>query len=66
LNEKNIPFVSRVDNPPNVPQARPMEIVWTELERKVYENNSAAKNIDHLIGRIKQKQKNLIKKCCKA
>ena len=36
LTEKNIPFVSRVDNPPNVPQARPIETV---LERKIYENN---------------------------
>ena len=32
LTEKNIPFVSRVDNPPNVPQARPIETVWTVLE----------------------------------
>ena len=39
LTEKNLPFVSRVDNPPNVPQARPIEIVWTVLERKIYENN---------------------------
>ena len=33
LTEKNLPFVSRVDNPPNVPQARPIETVWTVLER---------------------------------
>ena len=38
LTEKNIPFVSRVDNPPNVPQVRQIEIVWTVLERKIYEN----------------------------
>lgn len=27
LNEKNVPFVIRKDNPPNVPQARPIETV---------------------------------------
>ena len=56
LTEKNIPFVSRVDNLPNVPQARPIETV---LERKIYENNWEAKNIDHLIKRMKQKAKEL-------
>ena len=59
LTEKNIPFVSRVDNPPNVPQARPIETVWTVLERKIYENNWEAKNIRHLVKRIKQKAKEL-------
>ena len=59
LTEKNLPFVSRVDNPPNVPQARPLEIVWTVLERKVSENNWEAKNIDHWVKRIKQKAKEL-------
>ena len=59
LNEKNIPYVSLVDNPPNVPQARPIEVIWTILERKIYENNWEANNIDHLVGRIKQKIKEL-------
>ena len=57
LTEKNLPFVSRVDNPPNVPQARPIRTVRTVLERKIYENNWEAKNIDHLVKRIKQKAK---------
>ena len=57
--KKNISFVSRVDNPSNVPQARPIETVWTVLERKIYENNWEAKNIDHLVKRIKQKAKEL-------
>ena len=39
LTEKNFPFVSRVDNSPNVPQALPVETVWTVLERRIYENN---------------------------
>ena len=49
LTEKNKPFFSRVDDPPNVPQARPIETVWTVLDRKIYENNWEAKNIDHLV-----------------
>ena len=57
LTEKNVPFVSRVDNPPNVLQACPIETVWTVLERKIYENNWEAKNIYHLVKRIKQKSK---------
>ena len=32
LNEKNVPFVIRKDNLPNVPQAHPIETVWTLLE----------------------------------
>ena len=56
LNEKNVLFVIRKDNPPN---ARPTETVWTLPERKVYENNWEAKNLDVLAGRIKQKSKEL-------
>ena len=59
LTEKNIPFVSRVDNLPNVPQPRPVETVWTVLERKIYESNWEPKSIDHLVKRIKQKAKEL-------
>ena len=57
LTEKNLPFVSRVDNPPNVPQARPIETV---LERKIYEKKVGSKNIDHLVKRIKQKAKEML------
>ena len=59
LNEKNVPFVIRKDNPPNAPQARPIETVWTVLERKVYENNWEAKILDVLTRIIKQKSKEL-------
>ena len=52
LNEKNVPFVIRKDNPLNAPQACPIETVWTLLERKVYENNWDAKNLDVLARRI--------------
>ena len=33
--------------------------LWTVVERKIYENNWEAKNIDHLVKRIKQKAKEL-------
>ena len=59
LTKKNLPYASLVDNSPNVPQARPIETVWTVLERKIYENNWEAKNIDHLVKTIKQKAKEL-------
>ena len=59
LHEKNVPFVICKDNPPNIPQARPIETLWTLLERKVYENNWEAKNLDVLAHRIKQKSKEL-------
>lgn len=66
LKEKSIPFVLRRDNPPNVPQARPIETIWTQLERKVYENNWQAKNLDVLGRRIKQKVKELDTKMLQA
>ena len=62
LIEKNVPFVVRQDNPPNVPQARSIETIWTLLERKVYENNWEAKNLDLLARRIKKKSKELDRK----
>ena len=46
---KNMPYVSRVDNPPNV---CPIEVIWTILEQKIDENNWEANNIDHLVRRI--------------
>ncbi|CAF3473255.1 unnamed protein product [Rotaria socialis] len=59
LNEKNVLYVRRQDNPPNVPQARPIEYIWAQLERKIYENNWEAKNVNTLIRRIRQKVKEL-------
>ena len=55
MNEKNIPYVSRVANPSNVPEAHPIEVIWAILERKIDENNWETNNIDHLVRRIKQK-----------
>ena len=42
-----------------VPQARLIEVIWTILERKIYENNWEANNIDHLTRRIKQKSQRI-------
>ncbi|CAF3533775.1 unnamed protein product [Rotaria socialis] len=59
LKEKNVPIVHKLDNPPNVPQARPIETVWSLLEQKVYEHNWQAKSIDSLARRIRKKSKEL-------
>ena len=40
-----------------MPQVRTIEVIWTILEQKIYENNWEANDIDHLITRIKQKIK---------
>ena len=44
---------------PNAPQIRPIENYWDILKIKVYEENWSAKNRDHLIWRIKMKQKEI-------
>ncbi len=49
----NIKFVKKVDNPPAVPEVRPIEDFWSILKGKVYENNWQAKNLDQLRDRIK-------------
>ena len=33
-----IPYISRVKNPPNCPQLRPIEKFWAILEEKVYKD----------------------------
>ena len=55
----NIKFVQRQQNPPNVPQARPIETIWSLLERKVYEGTWEAKNLEQLSRRIILKAKQL-------
>ena len=56
MNE-NINFVERSINPPNVPQARPIENFWGDLSNKVYENGWEAKTEHQLVCRIKEKLK---------
>jgi hypothetical protein len=59
LTSQNIPFVPKKDNPPNIPQARPIEDFWSILKRKVYEKGWEAENEQHLIDRIKRKVKEI-------
>lgn len=51
---------------PNVPQARPIESIWTLLKRKLYENNWQANDLDALVRRINQKAKELDQKILQA
>lgn len=51
----NIPFVPQNDNPPNIPQARPIETFWSLLSRKVYDNGWEAADEQALRRRIYQK-----------
>jgi hypothetical protein len=57
LDEKKIIYVPKGDNPPNVPQARPIENFWGDLSRRVYENGWQAKTKSKLIRRINSKLK---------
>lgn len=59
LTEQKVPFVPKKDNPPNVPQARPIENFWAALKRMVYDNGWEARNEQQLINRIKQKLKEI-------
>jgi hypothetical protein len=56
MNE-NINYVQKEINPPNIPQARPIENFWGCLVQKVYENGWEAKTEAQLSLRIKSKLK---------
>ena len=55
LADQNVPFVPRNDNPPNLPQARPIEAFWALLSRKVYGGAWEAQNEEELRRRIDRK-----------
>ena len=57
LNEKRIPFVPKVANPPNVFKARSIEDFWSILADKVYSGGWMATNQEQLVNRIKSKLK---------
>ena len=42
--EENINYVDKSLNPPNVPQARPIENFWGDLAQKVYNGGWYAKS----------------------
>lgn len=52
LDRENVNYVPKVKNPPNVPEARPIEDFWAILKRSVYEHNWHAKSISQLRRRI--------------
>ena len=49
---KKISFVQKIENPANVPEARPIEDFWSILKGNVYENGWRAKNLDELTNKI--------------
>jgi len=53
--EENINYVDKSLNPPNVPQARPIENFWGDLAQKVYDNGWEAKTEHQLKLRIRKK-----------
>ena len=55
--DENINFVPKNLNPPNVPQARPIENFWGCLAQKVYKGGWQARTEDELIRRITTKLK---------
>ena len=57
-----IKYVKRSHNPPNVPQARPIETIWTLLEQKVYERGWEGKTLEQLAKRIVLKAKEIDQK----
>ena len=56
MNE-NVYFVDETTNPPNVPQARPIENLWGILAQKVYEGGWEATTQQELISRIQSQLK---------
>ena len=56
-NHNNIKYLKRNENPPNVPQLRPIEKFWAHLKRKVYANDWKGKNLSQLKSRIQRKFK---------
>jgi len=45
LDEQNINYVKKKDNPPNVPQARPIETLWAIMKRRYAQRQKGAKNL---------------------
>lgn len=54
-----IGFVTKECNPPNCPQSRPIETLWSILQDMVYDQGWEAKNIDQLQRRIVAKMRQI-------
>lgn len=59
MESMKIPYVLKDENPPNVPQLRPIEDFWAYLKRKVYSNNFRPKTTKHLQQKIKKELANM-------
>ena len=59
FNELKIPYVSKDQNPPNVPQCRPIQNFWVVLKYKVYESGGEATNILQLKRKISKVLKDM-------
>ena len=57
--DENLHFVDKESNPPNVPQARPIENFWGCLAQKVYEGGWQAKTQNKFICRIQSQLKKI-------
>lgn len=54
LEDKKVNFVQKEDNPPNVPELRPIENLWSILKGKVYAKNWQAKSLEDLRKKVEQ------------
>lgn len=59
LDQENVNYVERHENPANLPECRPIENFWGILKGLVYKNNWQAENIEKLRSRIKRCIKNI-------
>lgn len=59
LVSKSVRFVPKVDNPPNLPQCRPIENFWAQLKSQVYMDGWEATSVRQLKMRITAKLKNM-------
>ena len=59
FDDNDINYVKRSDNPPNVPEVRPIEDFWSILKGIVYEGNWQADTIDQLRRRIEYSLKKI-------
>jgi transposase len=59
LTSLSVPFVPKIDNPPNLPQCRPIENFWSLLKSEVYKDGWEAKTIRQLKMRITAKLKTI-------
>jgi hypothetical protein len=53
LNDQNVKFVAKNENPANVPECRPIEGFWYLLKAEVYKDGWCAQNLKQLERRIR-------------